>query len=85
MKTIGKTTVAIGLVISIGSVVISGMVSYYTTQITNAKDIGQDKAQLMKEISSDRERISVVEADTKTFKEWLTRVEGKLDTVIREK
>ena len=38
-----------------------------------------------KHISNTDQRVSSLEADNKTLKEWLTRVEGKLDLVIREK
>lgn len=33
-------------------------------------------------INSTNERVSSLEADNKTMKEWLTRIEGKLDKVI---
>ena len=36
-------------------------------------------------LAATNERVSSLEADNKTLKEWLTRVEGKLDQVIKNR
>lgn len=69
---------AIPLIISIGSTIVISLISYAFVNLSNdVSNTEKVQGELVKTVSS-------LEADNKTMKEWLTRVEGKLDRVIAE-
>ena len=67
---------AIPAIITIGSTIVVSLISY--TFVTLKVDV--DKMEV--EQSTQVKTIASLQADNVTMKEWLTRVEGKLDRAI---
>ena len=74
IKKTGQITIGLGVMLAAMSMSIGGVTGYFSSS-----------AVVSGKISADRERIATLEANSENLKEWLVRIEKKLDDVIGNK
>lgn len=80
----GQITVTIGAAVTAGTILVSGLTSYFTDRIRGTVQLNEVKAELKEDISKDRQNISALQSDNESMKKWLERVEAKLDKAIAQ-
>ncbi len=77
-----KGMLTLETLITIGGMLVGVTTFYFLGQATTDAKINDTAAAINQDITSVKERMSTQEANNKNLDAWLTRVEGKLDTVI---
>jgi len=81
MMSKGQITYQVILLVASPILAIAG--SYWGNLSATEAKIHDVSTVINKEISEDRQRISSLETDNKQMKEWLNRIEAKLDKAIQ--
>ena len=79
----GTISLSIATVGSILIATVTGLAAYFGTVNAQNQKVAEVKEQIYSDISTDRQRITVVETDVKVIKESQLRTEGDIKEILK--